>query len=154
MGRFLLDLHGETEENWDAADALCAALQVINHLQDCGEDYRGLNRVYVPLDALGGAGLGVDVLGADRASDALRGVIGALARRTQQLLDQAAPLSRRTRDGRLAMEVGVIQRLARSLARRLERRDPLSARVHHRPWEVAALAGLGLVSALAARLRA
>ncbi len=154
VGRFLLDLHGETEANWDAADALCAALQVINHLQDCGQDYRGLNRVYLPLDALGEVGLAAEALGADRASDALRGVFVGLARRTRGLLDQAAPLSRRTQDARLAMEVAVIQRLARSLAHRLERRDPLSDRVRHRPWESAALAGLGLVSALGGRLRA
>ena len=37
---------------WPANDALCAALQIINHLQDCKDDYRNLDRVYVPLDTL------------------------------------------------------------------------------------------------------
>ena len=40
---------------WPLNDALCAALQVINHLQDCAKDYRELDRVYVPLDALSAA---------------------------------------------------------------------------------------------------
>ncbi len=48
VGRFVLDVHGETESLWPANDALCAALQVINHLQDCAKDYRELNRVYIP----------------------------------------------------------------------------------------------------------
>ncbi len=40
VGRFVLDVHGEDRATWPASDALCAALQVINHLQDCGKDYR------------------------------------------------------------------------------------------------------------------
>ena len=40
VGRFVLDVHGERRDTWPANDALCAALQVINHLQDCGKDYR------------------------------------------------------------------------------------------------------------------
>ena len=49
VGRQLLDLHGESRDTWPASDALCAALQVLNHLQDCADDYRGLDRVYLPL---------------------------------------------------------------------------------------------------------
>ena len=52
VGRFVLDVHGEPRSTWPANDALCAALQIINHLQDCGEDYRNLDRVYLPLDLL------------------------------------------------------------------------------------------------------
>lgn len=50
VGRFLLDLHGGSREGYAASDALCNALQVINHLQDCQDDYRKLDRVYLPLD--------------------------------------------------------------------------------------------------------
>ena len=66
VGRFVLDVHGESEAVWPASDALCAALQIINHLQDCRADYRNLNRVYVPLDALAAAGLDVAALGERR----------------------------------------------------------------------------------------
>ena len=48
---------------WPANDALCAALQVINHLQDCAKDYRELNRVYIPEPMLAAAGIGVEALG-------------------------------------------------------------------------------------------
>src|SRR5438132_14141888 len=44
VGRQLLDLHGESLAAWPASDALCAALQVLNHLQDCAADYRDLDR--------------------------------------------------------------------------------------------------------------
>lgn len=148
VGRFVLDLHGESATLWPLNDALCAALQVINHLQDCAQDYRDLDRVYVPLDALGVQDLGVQSLGERQASPQLRAVIAGLARRTRALLDQSRPFADRIADRRLALEVGVIQALAESLVHRLERRDPLSERVHHHPAEAAAVAlrgGLGVV---------
>jgi hydroxysqualene synthase len=140
VGRFVLDVHGESVSTWPANDALCSALQVINHLQDCGKDYRDLDRVYVPLDHLEAAGIGVDALGADKASAALRSVIADLAGRTEVLLRQSAPFAGQIRDGRLRLNVAVIQRLAEDLNRRLHRRDPLSERVHHSKAEAAALA--------------
>lgn len=131
VGRFVLDVHGEDRAVWPLSDALCAALQVINHLQDCGEDYRELDRVYVPLDALEAAGIGVDALGGARASPELRRVIGGLAAETQGLLARSAAFASAIRDTRLAVEVAVIQALAQDLAALLTRRDPLSERVHH-----------------------
>ena len=62
VGRFVLDVHGEARETWPSSDALCAALQIINHLQDCGKDYRSLDRVYIPLDALSTSGATVEAL--------------------------------------------------------------------------------------------
>ena len=63
VGRFMLDVHGESTSTWAASDALCAALQINNHLQDCGEDFRNLNRVYLPRDALAASGASVEALG-------------------------------------------------------------------------------------------
>ncbi len=68
----MLDVHGESKATWPANDALCAALQIINHLQDCGSDYQRLNRIYIPLDAMAAAGVSVDMLARNRASPALR----------------------------------------------------------------------------------
>ena len=154
VGRFVLDVHGEARGAWPANDALCAALQVINHLQDCGKDYRDLDRVYVPLDALAEAGLDPRGLGEAKASPALRGVIARLARRTAGLLETARPLARSVNDLRLAVEIGVIQRLAESLGQRLTARDPLSERVHHGKAEAAGVALAGAAAALAARFSA
>ena len=140
VGRFVLDVHGEDRGTWPANDALCAALQVINHLQDCGKDFRTIDRVYIPLDVLDAAGVPVESLGAAHASPVLREVISRLAERTQGLLARSAGFSRSIADRRLGVEVAVIQRLAVSLAARLRRRDPLSERVHHGKLEAMLLA--------------
>lgn len=140
VGRFVLDVHGEDRVIWPANDALCAALQVINHLQDCGKDYRTIDRIYIPLDELKAAGVAVESLGASHASPALRQVIANLAEKTQALLVQSSGFSRSIVDRRLGIEVAVIQRLAVSLVARLRRRDPLSERVHHGKFETLLLA--------------
>ena len=139
VGRFVLDVHGEDKGLWPANDALCAALQVINHLQDCAKDYRELNRVYIPQPLLADAGIGVEALGQAKADPALMGVLSGLARRNAQLLETSRPFARGIQDGRLAMEVDLIQTLADDLNRVLITRDPLSQAVHHSKTDVAAL---------------
>ena len=139
VGRFVLDVHGESAAAWPANDALCAALQVINHLQDCGKDYRELNRVYIPEDALAEAGVTVEALAAPAASSGLKSVIAGLARKNALLLKRSSGFARQIRDGRLALEVDLIQTLAEDLNARLMRRDPLSENVHHSRMIVAAL---------------
>jgi squalene synthase HpnC len=130
VGRYVLDVHGEAESTWPASDAICAALQIINHLQDCGKDYRDLDRVYIPLDSLARAGLGVEALAEPKASPALLGVFRDLAERTDGLLDDGAILPRAIRDLRLGMEIATVAALARRLTGILKTHDPLSQRVH------------------------
>ncbi len=131
VGRFVLDVHGENRSIWPLSDALCAALQVINHLQDCGKDYRAIDRVYVPTANLDAAGIGVEALAEPQASPALRSVIAGLAEQTELLLRRSASFASHIRDRRLSAEVAVIQRLAKDLTRLLLTRDPLSEPVHH-----------------------
>ena len=130
VGRFVLDVHGESRATWPANDALCAALQVINHLQDCGSDYRSLDRVYVPLDVLEREHETVEALGRGTASPGLRRALVHVAQRTLTLLHDAEPLPREVRDLRLSLEIAAIARLAHVLTQTLLQRDPLSERVH------------------------
>ncbi len=152
VGRFVLDLHGEPPTLWPLNDALCAALQVINHLQDCAKDYRALDRVYIPIDVFAPRGLAVESLSDPKAVPQLRDAIACLAQRASELLRQSQPFSERIADRRLALEVGVIQALAESLALRLGRRDPLSQRVHHHPVETFGLALRGALGVTGKRL--
>ena len=129
VGRQLLDLHGESHDTWPPSDALCAALQVLNHLQDCVADCRTLDRVYLPLDDLAAAGCTVEALEAPRASPGLRRVIDALLDRTETLIATARGLPPRVNARGLRWESAVIIALAARLARRLRHGDPLATRV-------------------------
>ena len=151
VGRFVLDVHGESRATWPASDATCAALQIINHLQDCAADYRNLDRVYIPLDALAACGLGVEALAAPKASPELRRCLAGLAKRTAVLLHQGDALPSLIEDGRLALEISVIQTLAQQLTGILLRRDPLSERVHLGKLGVAGVSLLAIVKGLTRR---
>jgi len=130
VGRFVLDVHGESRATWAANDALCAALQINNHLQDCGKDFRDLNRVYIPLDAFAAAGAAPEELGEGRASPKLLRCIHDIATRNERLLAQGEPFSAQIENTRLAHEVAVIHSYARHIVALLQARDPLSERVH------------------------
>jgi farnesyl-diphosphate farnesyltransferase len=129
VGRQVLDLHGESRETWPASDALCSALQVLNHLQDCADDYRLLDRVYLPMTDLAAEGIGVETLGARASCPRLRRVLDGMLNRTDTLVTTARGLAPQVVSSGLRWECGVIVELARRLLRRLRLGDPLADRV-------------------------
>jgi squalene synthase HpnD/squalene synthase HpnC len=145
VGRFVLDVHGESRSTWPASDAICAALQINNHLQDCGLDYRNLDRVYLPLADLDSYGLGVEALGEERASPALRRCIAELAHRVETMLHEGDGLAASVADWRLGLEISVIHALALRIARTLTVSDPLSDKTHLGNWRAG---GVGLLAVL------
>ncbi|WP_428378244.1 squalene/phytoene synthase family protein [Lichenicoccus sp.] len=141
VGRYLLALHGEGEASGDseargdsaarmaASDALCTALQVLNHLQDCADDLATLDRCYIPLPWLAEAGLDETVLRGRIAPAALRRVLDRLLDEVDALNRTAARLPGLVADRRMRLEAAVIVRLSHRLAARLRREDPLAGRV-------------------------
>jgi hydroxysqualene synthase len=152
VGRFVCDVHGESRAVWRSNDALCAALQIINHLQDCREDYRGLDRVYIPQDALAASGTSVEALGGAAASPQLLDCLHQLAARTERLLGDSDDFAVSIADRRLGLEVSVINTLAHRLTHLLQTRDPLSERVHLAVPAVAGLTLIGIVRGASRRL--
>lgn len=130
VGRFVLDVHGEDRATWASSDVLCAVLQIVNHLQDCGKDYRALDRVYLPQDSLRAHGATTESLAANTASPALLACLHNLARRTANYFETQPPLTDEIRDTRLACEVAAIAALAQRLLGVLQNADPLAEKVH------------------------
>ncbi len=129
VGRHVLALHHESEATWPASDALCAVLQVLNHLQDASRDLAELNRCYLPADLLVRHGSGVRELEAPALTSGLRRVFNSLLDECDRLNATAAGLPNATRDLRLRLETATIVNLARRLATRLRRQDPIGTRV-------------------------
>jgi len=153
VGRQLLDLHHQSPDTWPASDALCSALQVLNHLQDCGDDLRALDRVYVPMQDLGEAGCSVADLSRPALTPGLRRVLDGLLDRTDSLIAMARRLPWQVSAAGLRLESAVIVELAARLSRKLRRGDPLAGRVKLRKADFAAALILGLASGMMRRSR-
>jgi squalene synthase HpnC len=151
VGRYLIDLHGESRAGYPASDALCNALQVLNHLQDCQDDYRQLDRVYLPQDWLAAAGARVEDLDAATASPGIRRVIDQCLDGSDALIAEARRLPGQLRSRRLAMESAVIARIAERLSRLLRRADPLAGRVRLSGLQFAGCGIAGIARALLRR---
>lgn len=148
VGRFLLDLHGEDARGHAASDALCAALQVLNHLQDCAQDYGRLGRVYLPGNWLVSAGLSADVLADEASPPELRRVLDVVLDHVDGLLEMARPLPSLIRDRRLRLEAAVVVAMAERLSAALRRRDPLAEAVKLSPAATMAAFVTGLARGL------
>jgi hydroxysqualene synthase len=144
VGRFLCDLHGEDRALYPLSDALCNALQVINHLQDCAKDYAELERVYLPLDWLAAEGSDVQELSNSAATPAMRRVLNRCLDGVAALLVDARKLPGAMRHRRLAAETVVIVAVAERLTQRLRAHDPLAVRVElgRAAFMTAAIAGV------------
>jgi squalene synthase HpnC len=129
VGRQLIDLHGEGRAAYASSDALCSALQVLNHLQDCADDYRTLDRVYLPRTALEATGAAIEDLEGVALSPGLRQTIDRLLDATDRLIVTAQGLPRAINSLGLRCESAVIVRLARRLSSLLRRGDPLARRI-------------------------
>jgi squalene synthase HpnC len=94
IGQLVLEIFGvATDQRIAQSNAVCTALQLVEHLQDIREDL-GQGRVYVPLEDLARFGCTLEDLEAPRVSDALRGVLALEATRTAALLEKGRPLVR------------------------------------------------------------
>ncbi|MFM7610518.1 MAG: squalene/phytoene synthase family protein, partial [Alphaproteobacteria bacterium] len=115
VGRMLLRLHHETKsEAIAAADALCTALQILNHIQDLVPDRRDIGRVYLPeawMELAGGEARFFDPAN----TEARRAVLDAALDQVEERLDAAAALPRLIAAKRLARESSVTIALARRL---------------------------------------
>ena len=148
VGRFLLAVHGEPSAAHAPSDALCAALQVLNHLQDIAEDRRLLGRRYLPGDWMAAEGAtGADLV-RSAASPALRRVLDRCLDATDDLLDAAAPLPHRILSRGLRAQAGATLALARRLSSLLRAGDPLAARVALRRTDFVRAGLSGLRAAL------
>jgi farnesyl-diphosphate farnesyltransferase len=136
VGRHVLDLHGEDRGTWAASDPLCASLQVLNHLQDCAEDCRLLDRVYLPTEMLREHSATIGDLKRPSATPGLRRTIDRLLDGCDGLNRRARGLPAAVRDWRLRCETAVIVSVAERLTAQLRRRDPLAERVKLRAPDV------------------
>ncbi len=108
VGRLLLHLHREVSPtNLARSDSICTALQILNHCQDAGRDYRERNRIYLPGEWMRSHDVEDADLARERAGPGLREVLRRTAELAAEGLTEGWPLAEGLR-GRFGWEIRAI----------------------------------------------
>ena len=92
VGELVLHVFGvATPDRIALSDRVCSALQLAEHWQDVGEDFRK-GRVYLPAEDLRGFGVSHADLAPAETGGALRELLGFEVSRARELLDSGAGL--------------------------------------------------------------
>lgn len=110
-----------SRENVADSDAICSALQIVEHLQDVREDWQR-GRIYLPAEELARFGVAETELGVAPASPALRRAVAHRAAHARRLLRVGAPLLARLR-GRARVAVAGFAAGGHAALDALERAD-------------------------------
>ena len=152
VGELVLRLVGRcTDKLLELSCATCTALQLVEFLQDLGED-AAMGRIYVPLDDLARFGYGEADLLAGVADERFRAVMLFQAERAQSLFEQGRPLSRLLR-GRVGLAVSLFTAGGLAALADLRRRefDTLTSSAHVSKRRLAWAAARELAGAVAWR---
>ncbi|MDA8260627.1 MAG: squalene synthase HpnC [Betaproteobacteria bacterium] len=110
VGRLLLHLFGQaTAQNLSRSDAICSALQLINHWQDVGIDAaKGeTGRIYLPQDELARFGVSEETILHRAASADFKELLSFQVERARALMLSGAPLGWDL-PGRIGLEIRAI----------------------------------------------
>ncbi|MGW3111775.1 squalene synthase HpnC [Streptomyces sp. NPDC001091] len=92
VGRLVLAVTGtETPERVRRSDAVCTALQIVEHLQDVAEDL-GRDRIYLPAQDMKRFHVQESDLAVPSAGASVRALVAFECRRARDLLNEGAPL--------------------------------------------------------------
>lgn len=104
IGRLVLLLHSVRDENLHLlSDQICTGLQLANFWQDVGVDLEK-DRMYLPKDDRESYGVSEESLFARRADSNYRKLIEFQVKRTQEIFDRGAPLTKKLH-GLLRLEI-------------------------------------------------
>lgn len=144
VGRFMLAIHNENPSTYLPANALCAALQIVNHIQDLKYDAKILKRVYIPLDLQKKFKVTPASLLKNKASANLQRLIKEMLNRVNGLMKDAEILPAIVKSRRLRLEICIINSLTNIMVKKIECGDVLAKEIKlsKTDWLKGTLAGL------------
>ena len=125
----MIDLHKERKTSYKYSDPLCIALQILNHIQDCKEDYNKIDRVYLPLTFLKKYNVKLEQLKKNYTEQNLRLAINEILFHTEKLINEADKFKKIMKNNKLSKETTFILEIAKSLLKLLKKKDPLRNKV-------------------------
>lgn len=108
VGRLMLHLYGQTDtKSLAQSDAVCSALQLINFYQDMAQDYKEMDRIYIPLDEIRAAFVNETYFNSCRTDGPMIILMRKQYARAHKLLQGGAPLGKSLK-GRFGFEIRLI----------------------------------------------
>jgi phytoene synthase len=137
IGELVLRVCGQWNvENAKWSDAVCSALQIVEHCQDVAEDFES-GRIYLPKQDLEELGCPIDALNISPARPELRRVVHRQVEWARELLSDATPLVARLRGwARPAVAAFAGGGLATCDALEAAQFDPNSTPIRPRKWRL------------------
>ena len=135
VGRFMLAIHDENPSTYLPAETLCAALQIVNHLQDIKYDCLKLGRVYLPADLMAEYGVSRADLIAGQTCPPLRKLIAHLSELVRGQLKEGAVLPGLIRSRRLRYQVCIILSLTNIMLKKINKGDVLRREIRLGRWD-------------------
>ncbi|MBS4772419.1 MAG: squalene/phytoene synthase family protein [Proteobacteria bacterium] len=136
---FERDAENRQPEIWeqliDYCKYLCAALQIVNHIQDLKEDAVKLRRFYLPAEMMKRHGAENSDIYLSFMTPPLKKVVGEVLENVKGMLKDSEVLPSLISSFRLRAEVGVILSLTNSVVKRLEKGDVLAQRIRPSGWD-------------------
>ncbi len=150
IGRAMCELHQEWAVDLDASDAICNALQIINHVQDIESDLRERDRCYLPQ----AWGLDEQDIAQEAMSENLRQLVDKMLDEVDDMLELGKKLPATLRHFRFRAEISIIHALAVALATKLRNHDILARRVSLSKWQKICCVVKGVSRAIFVRKKA
>ncbi len=113
----------------ESSDKLCTSLQIINHLQDCKDDYLDYNRIYIPQDLFKKYSVKNNILGGEKSTQDFIFLKKDLISNVENLLKKTEFGLNLIKDWRLRKETFIILHIARRLCFLLKKNDPLRKKI-------------------------
>ena len=137
VGRFVVDLHNEENKSdkkrlqkiYDGCDNLCNSLQILNHIQDCKDDFENMNRIYIPKEYFRNEKIKAEeIIEKDKRENVLK-ILRQCLENVDILLEKSKKTIVLIRTPSLKKETMVIFNIAKKLCWLLKRNDPIKKKV-------------------------
>ena len=129
VGKFMLAIHQESPTTYLPATSLCAALQIVNHVQDLKYDFSLLHRLYLPAEIMKKYHISTKDIVADKISPGLRQAVIHIMDLTKGLVKEGNLLPQLIKSKSLRIEVCIILSLTNIMIHKLLNKDILSQEV-------------------------
>ncbi len=134
VGLFMLAIHKESPITYQPAASLCAALQIVNHLQDIKYDLLKLNRVYLPTDMMLEYGVSTQDLCANASTPELKALIAHISELVRGQIKEGMVLPQLVRSRRLRYQLCIILSLTNIMLKKINKSDVLATEIRLNKW--------------------